>query len=118
MYWPDRRALPVEQLDLAAIGQLTFYPPDLARYPVLGLVTRVMEARGLAGAIFNAAKERALDRFIAGDIGFCDMARVVEKTLDHLICGQAGAQGEVTLEAVFEADRAARDHVDTLVPKA
>ncbi|MBC7479727.1 MAG: 1-deoxy-D-xylulose-5-phosphate reductoisomerase, partial [Pseudorhodobacter sp.] len=66
--WPDRQSLPVARLDFAAIGQLTFRAPDLTRYPALRLAAEVMAVRGLAGCAFNAAKEVALDMFIAGRI--------------------------------------------------
>ena len=79
--WPVRHALPVARLDLATVGQLTFRAPDLARYPALRLARVVMATRGLAGAAFNAAKEVALDLFIAGRIGFMDMAGLVEHSL-------------------------------------
>ena len=62
--------MPVARLDLAQLAQLTFQAPDEARYPALRLAREVMAARGLAGAVFNAAKEVALDHFIAGGIGF------------------------------------------------
>ncbi|MBT8408550.1 MAG: 1-deoxy-D-xylulose-5-phosphate reductoisomerase, partial [Alphaproteobacteria bacterium] len=79
--WPVRKALPVERLDLAAVASLTFRAPDEARYPALRLAREVMEAGGLAGAVFNAAKETALDGFISGAIGFLEMAAVVEEVL-------------------------------------
>ncbi len=82
--WPQRAALPVARLDLAALGALTFRAPDLARYPALRLCREVMAVRGLAGAAFIAAKDVALDQFIAGDIGFMAMAGVVEDTLTQL----------------------------------
>ncbi|MEO0990977.1 MAG: 1-deoxy-D-xylulose-5-phosphate reductoisomerase [Pseudomonadota bacterium] len=85
LHWPERRRLPVERLDLAKIGQLTFRAPDPARYPALGLARTVMETGGQSGAVFNAAKEAAHDGFIAGQIGFTDMARIVEKVLDKLL---------------------------------
>ena len=82
--WPDRRHLPVERLDLVKAGALTFRDPDEARHPALRLAREVMAAGGLTGCAFCAAKERALDGFIAGEIGFLDMARVVETTLERL----------------------------------
>ena len=84
LHWPDRRHLPVERLDLVKAGAMTFRDPDEARHPALRLAREVMEAGGLAGCAFCAAKERALDGFIAGEIGFLDMARVVETTLERL----------------------------------
>jgi 1-deoxy-D-xylulose-5-phosphate reductoisomerase len=108
LHWPERRKLPVERLDLAKIGNLTFEDPDHARYPALALATRVMEEGGLTGAVFNAAKERALDGFIAGDIGFLDMSTVVEMTLDKM-SSEGGLQNtQITLDSVLETDRLAR----------
>lgn len=105
--WPDRRTLAVERLDLAAIGQLTFRAPDPERHPALRLAREVMETGGLAGAVFNGSKERALDAFIDGQIGFLDMARVVDATLTKL-SSDSHMSAEITLENVVESDRQAR----------
>ncbi len=75
--------LPVARLDLAALGGLSFRAPDVARFPALRLAREVMAMRGLAGAVFNAAKEVALDHFIAGGLGFMQMAAVVEAGSDR-----------------------------------
>lgn len=108
LHWPERRHLPVERLDLAKIGMMTFEAPDDVRYPALGIARRVMEAGGLSGAVFNAAKERALDAFIAGEIGFLDMARVVSDTLDKMSSGEGLQNASITLDNVVETDRLAR----------
>ena len=107
MHWPERRALPVERLDLARIGSLTFRSPDEARWPALRLAREVMAAGGLTGAAFNAAKETALDAFIAGEIGFAAMAEVVEATLDRLT-GDVALSADVTLEHVMAVDHLGR----------
>lgn len=107
-HWPERRNLPVERLDLAKIGALTFETPDEARYPALAIAKRVMEQGGLSGAVFNAAKERALDGFIAGEIGFLDMSRVVDRTLDKMSSGAGLQSASITLDNVLETDRLAR----------
>ncbi|MEM6579044.1 MAG: 1-deoxy-D-xylulose-5-phosphate reductoisomerase [Pseudomonadota bacterium] len=109
--WPDRRHVPVERLDLAAVGQLTFTAPDTDRYPALRLARDVMEMGGLSGAVFNGSKERALDAFIDGRIGFLDMARVVEATLTKL-SSDSHMSAEITLENVLESDRQARAVAD------
>ncbi|MEM9474052.1 MAG: 1-deoxy-D-xylulose-5-phosphate reductoisomerase [Pseudomonadota bacterium] len=109
--WPDRRHIPVERLDLAAVGQLTFTAPDTDRYPALRLAREVMEMGGLSGAVFNGSKERALDAFIDGKIGFLDMARVVEATLTKLSSDSHMSAG-ITLENVLESDRQARAVAD------
>lgn len=106
--WPDRRNLPVERLDLAAIGALEFRAPDDTRYPALRLAREVMAAGGLTGAVFNAAKEAALDGFIAGQIGFMDMAAVVEDTLSRLDADAALIRGSMSLDNVRAADQMGR----------
>ncbi len=115
--WPDRKTLPVARLDLAAVAQLTFRAPDETRHPALRLAREVMAARGLAGAIFNGAKERALDGFIAEQIGFLDMARVVERVLAKMDAGRHMGP-EITLAAVMAADAEARrlagEEIETL----
>lgn len=105
--WPERRELPVERLDLACIGQLTFRAPDIDRYPALRLARIVMEEGGLTGAVFNAAKEVAMDAFIAGDAGFLDMARIVESVLNKM-SSESLSSAAITLDGVIEADHLAR----------
>ncbi len=108
--WPERRETPVARLDLAALGQLTFEAPDPARFPALRLARAVMDTGGLAGAAFNAAKEIALDHFIAGGLGFADMAAVVEATLDRL-----AAQERLTIAPSGLDDVLAMDHLARVV---
>jgi 1-deoxy-D-xylulose-5-phosphate reductoisomerase len=106
--WPDRAHLPVARLDLAQSATLTFRAPDLARYPALRLARAVMTRRGLAGAAFNAAKEVALDHFLAGGLGFMDMAGVVETTLGRLDADLGPANRAFGLEDVLSMDHLAR----------
>jgi 1-deoxy-D-xylulose-5-phosphate reductoisomerase len=67
-----------------------------------------MALRGLSGAAFNAAKEIALDHFMAGEIGFLDMAAVVEDTLDVLSAETALTKPAASLEEVLAMDHLAR----------
>ena len=102
--WPERPHLPVERLDFAALGRLEFEAPDEGRFPALRLAREAMRAGGLTPCAMNAAHEVALDGFIAGQIGFLDMAGLVEDTISRLNdLGPAAG-----LEDVFEADIAAR----------
>jgi 1-deoxy-D-xylulose-5-phosphate reductoisomerase len=115
--WPNRQPLPVARLDLAALGQLTFRAPDLNRYPALRLAREVMAIRGLAGAAFNAAKEVALDHFIAGHIGFMQMAEIVEDTLDRVSTDCRLGIAAQTLEDVLAMDHLARIRADEAAQK-
>ncbi|WP_050602394.1 1-deoxy-D-xylulose-5-phosphate reductoisomerase [Ruegeria sp. 6PALISEP08] len=119
LHWPERRELPVKQLDLAKLGQLNFKAPDLTRYPALKLAWDVMDRGGLAGAVFNAAKERALDHFIARRIGFLDMADAVAAVLDRFDAADSLIDAPMTLDNVQQTDHLARQWVDdTVVERA
>lgn len=112
LHWPERRDLPVARLDLAAIGQLNFRQPDLARYPALAQARDVMQRRGLMGAVFNAAKERALDHFIAGSIRFTDMAEITARVLEQIETQSSLIDSAMTLDSVTQIDHMARKAAD------
>jgi len=111
LHWPERRALPVERLDFARLARLDFEAPDETRFPALRLAREAMAAGGLAGAAFNAAKEAALEAFMARRIAFLDMAATVEATLERL----APFGPATSLGAVFEVDAEARRIADALI---
>ena len=67
-----------------------------------------METGGMAGCVFNAAKEVALDCFISGNIGFLDMSRLVEVTLEQLSADNRLGKAASSLEDVLEMDQVAR----------
>lgn len=108
LHWPQRGDVPVERLDLARLGSLSFEAPDPERFPALRLAREVMRVRGLAGAAFNAAKEVALDNFMAGRLGFLGMATVVEETLAVLSAETGLGKAPTGLEEVLAMDRYAR----------
>jgi 1-deoxy-D-xylulose-5-phosphate reductoisomerase len=106
--WPKRDELPVARLDLARIGTLNFSAPDLTRFPALRLAQEVMATGGMAGAAFNAAKEAALDLFIAEKIGFLDMAERVERVLTEMSARQGLGNAAFSLDNIMATDREAR----------
>ncbi|MEM8869199.1 MAG: 1-deoxy-D-xylulose-5-phosphate reductoisomerase [Pseudomonadota bacterium] len=109
--FPDRLPLPVSRLDFAALARLDFEPADPERFPALRLARRVLAMGGLSGAVFNAAKEAALDAFLARRIGFLDMARHVEAALDQLGVEAEKANHDITLQDVLVYDQATRDYI-------
>jgi len=115
--WPDRAALPVPRLDFVTLRQLDFEPPDPERFPALRIAREVMDMRGHAGAAFNAAKEVALDEFIAGRIGFLDMARLVDQTLERLMSDSGFTAPVQALETVQAMDQMARATAGELVSR-
>ena len=101
--WPER--LPAERaaLDLPAIGALTFRKPDETRFPCLSLVRAAAAAGGTAAAALSAADEIAVERFLAGEIAFTDIPRLVEKAMNA-----AASPSCSSLEDILETDARAR----------
>ncbi|HCQ64677.1 MAG TPA: 1-deoxy-D-xylulose-5-phosphate reductoisomerase [Rhodobacteraceae bacterium] len=115
LHWPTRKRLPVDRLDLAAIGALEFRAPDETRWPALRLAREVMQAGGLSGAVFNAAKEAALDGFIAGRINFVRMSEVVEEVLTRLSADSGLIHADINLDNVLRADQMARNEAARII---
>ncbi len=101
--WPQRMAAPVERLDLAEIGQLTFEAPDSTRFPALRLSRQALQIGGSAPTVLNAANEVAVRGFLDGRLGFLDIAEVVERTLEKMPAGPLNG-----LEDVWQMDNEAR----------
>ncbi len=91
------------RVDLAAVGKLTFGDVDLGRYPCLRLALEAARAGGTCPAVLNAADEVAVERFLAGDMAFLDIPRLVERVL-----GQHQAMADPDLDTILAADTWAR----------
>lgn len=108
LYYPERKPLPLNRLDLTKIGQLDFAKPDQIRFPALKLAYDVLELGGVAGAVYNASKEVALDAFMARQIGFLNMAEVVERTLHRLFARACELNKDQNLDNILHADHMGR----------
>ncbi len=102
--WPDRISAPTKRLDLAAIGKLTFEPPDETRFPALRVAREALARGGGAPTVLNAANETAVHAFLEGRIGFLEIVETVEATL-----AATPADRLQSLTDVYEYDRAARE---------
>jgi 1-deoxy-D-xylulose-5-phosphate reductoisomerase len=81
--WPGRIDTPCKPLDLTAINELTFFPPDEERFPSTWLAREAARAGGAAPAVLNAANEVAVAAFLAGQTAFTDISALVEQTLSR-----------------------------------
>ena len=79
--WPARMDTPMAPLDLAAIGELSFFAPDEKRFPATRLAREAAEAGGAAPAVLNAANEIAVEAFLKRKIAFSRIAVLVERVL-------------------------------------
>lgn len=101
--WPERMATPCKRLSLAEVGRLEFEEPDLVRFPALALAWEALRSGGALPTVLNAANEVAVAAFLAGEIGFLDIAALVGEVL-------AGHQGGAmtSLDDVMAVDAGAR----------
>src|SRR5690606_37979974 len=80
--YPERVELPMERLNLAALGPLTFDAPDFRAFPCLGYARQAAAFGGTAPAILNAANEVAVEAFCNHRLGFLQISDVVGRVLE------------------------------------
>ncbi len=102
--WPKRVPGPATPLDLWNCGPLTFGAPDLDTFRCLALALEAAKTGGTAGAILNGANEAAVAQFLAGEIGFLDIADKVARAMEKVPVVQNPG-----LNDILEADAAARE---------
>lgn len=107
--YPQRLPCPVEGLDLLTCGSLSFAAPDLENFPCLALAYQCAAKGGTACPAMNGANEEAVAMFLAGEIGFYDIYRLVSQAVE-----QVPFIPNPTLEEILEADRLAREAVRRL----
>jgi 1-deoxy-D-xylulose-5-phosphate reductoisomerase len=110
--YPERAATPVPTLDLAAPLRLDFEPPDAATFRCLALACAAGREGGTAPCVLNAANEAAVASFLAGRIGFLDIAALVERALDEVAAEPLASLGQLE-EADARARAAVQDAVRT-----
>ena len=101
--YPQRTGCPVDALDLTACGALTFQKPDVENFPCLALARECAKKGGTACPAMNGANEEAVAMFLADEIGFYDIYRLVSQAVEQVPFIQ-----NPTLEEILEADRLAR----------
>ena len=110
--WPRRMEAPSPRLDLGQIAKLTFENPDSERFPALRLARVALKTGGSAPTILNASNEEAVAGFLAEKVGFPDIARIVEETLEKMSGSEIRSVDDV-LMVDAEARRVARDLMST-----
>ncbi|MEE1052456.1 MAG: 1-deoxy-D-xylulose-5-phosphate reductoisomerase [Lachnospiraceae bacterium] len=82
LYYPERRYLPGDRLDFGKLARITFEDPDPVNFPGLALALRAGRTGGSMPTVFNAANERAVAMFLKKQIGYLDIARIIEEAMD------------------------------------
>jgi 1-deoxy-D-xylulose-5-phosphate reductoisomerase len=82
--YPERRPTPGARLDLTRVGSLTFFEPDVDKFPCLRLARTALEQGGSAPVVLNAANEVAVAAFLERRIAFTRIAELIERALDAI----------------------------------
>jgi len=105
--WPHRMSMPWDSLDLVKLGQMTFKEPDRVKYPCMELAYSAGRTGGTMTAALNAANEQAVEMFRNNEIGFLDIPKLIEYTME-------GHKNEVkakpSLEDILNVDNWAREY--------
>jgi 1-deoxy-D-xylulose-5-phosphate reductoisomerase len=112
--WPGRLASGVQFLDLLQVARLDFEPPDLQRFPCLGLAMEAARAGGEMPVVLSAANEVAVEAFLKGRLNFGGIPGVIGEVMNTWV----GHGGKPDLESVLEADARARRLAASLLPGA
>jgi 1-deoxy-D-xylulose-5-phosphate reductoisomerase len=104
--YPERRECPADKLDVNVPFAWHFEPPDLERFPALGLGYEVAAAGGTAGAVLNAANEAAVGQFLEGHLAFVDIVPACHAVLQH-----HDFESNPVLETLVRLDTWAREEV-------
>ncbi|MFH1428156.1 MAG: 1-deoxy-D-xylulose-5-phosphate reductoisomerase [Candidatus Margulisiibacteriota bacterium] len=107
---PDRWPAEFPRLDFTQQRHLDFYPVDYNKYPALSLAYKAIAGGGTMPAVLNAANEAAVDLFLQKKIGFIDISSLVSEVM-----GQHKPVADMSLDAIQQADRWAREQVQELI---
>lgn len=110
--YPARCESLAEPLDFTKLGSLSFFAPDTEVFPLLGLAKKVLSLGGSYGAALNGANEEAVRLFLEEKISLPRLFELVES-----VALSVGNGGDVSLDAVFDADMRARAYVREAVKK-
>jgi len=110
--YPDRISSSCTPLSLYLEQPLTFHKPDLERFHSLKMAYDALKAGLSLPLVYNGANEAAVEAFCSGRIGFLDIERVVDYTLNHHV-----PKALSSLEEIIEADRLARDDTNVWIDR-
>lgn len=110
---PARMDTRCKPLDLATIGELSFFAPDEQRFPATRLAREAAHAGGSAPAVLNAANEVAVAAFLAGQVKFTQISAIVARTLDNY-----APPAPQTLDDVLSVDAEARARAEEMLENA
>ena len=114
LFYPKRFETAARRLDLAALGQLSFETPDFERFPALRVARECLRIGGGLPTVLNAANEIAVQAFLARQIPFGDIARLVEACCESALFDGTSREPQ-TVEEALAIDHIARERTGALL---
>lgn len=108
LYYPERRYLPGDRLDFAALGQITFEAPDMEVFRGLKLAYEAGKIGGTMPTVFNAANEYAVGRFLKQEISYLTIIDMIEGAMDH-----HQVTGNPNVEQILAAERETYEFIES-----
>lgn len=108
LYYPERRYLPGERLDFAALAQITFEEPDMETFSGLRLAFEAAAAGGSMPAVYNAANERAVGKFLDRRIGYLEIPEIIQASMEaHSVTENP------SVEEILETEKAVYEFIES-----
>ena len=109
--YPKRKKTGCSSLSLCGVGELSFEKPNIEVFACLGAAIKASKIGGLAPCAVNGANEAAVGNFLMGKIPFLKIGELVAGVLEE----KSIYEGNISVEAVFETDRRAREYIDSKI---
>ena len=108
LFYPERRMLYAEELDLFAIGNLTFERPDRETFYGLSLAYDALDAGGNVPTVYNAANERAVAKFLDGRISFVQIPEIIASSMEEVYYKE-----NPTLEEILDTEATTYEYIES-----
>lgn len=108
LYYPERRFLAGDRLDFAKLAHITFEAPDFENFHGLSLAYKAGRRGGTLPTVFNAANERAVQKFLDREIGYLTITDMIEAAMEHHTVKE-----NPTVEEILAAEQETYDFIES-----
>ena len=108
LYYPERRFLAGDRLDFAKLAQITFEAPDFENFHGLSLAYKAGRRGGTLPTVFNAANERAVQKFLDREIGYLTITDMIGAAMEHHTVKE-----NPTVEEILAAEQETYDFIES-----
>lgn len=108
LYYPERRYLPGDRLDFEALSEIRFEKPDMETFRGLKLAYEAGRAGGTLPVVFNAANEKAVGKFLKGEISYLTIIDMIEESMKN-----HQRIADPTVEEILEAEKETYEFIES-----